>query len=141
MNKLRFEMRIAPVLRRIRKQSIRPCKRPNLTNRRCRSCKVPAIAAVKWAFLPLGRRQSQSWWFVPLEVRVVSAEEKALQPLGIPQDLLRNALPLHFKKIGEPVNGADDFSVNQRVGPGQLGIPPCGFHKCLEALKRVPTLV
>jgi hypothetical protein len=59
---------------------------------------------------------------IPLEIRVVSAEEQALQPLSIRQDRLWNSLPLGGEKIGQPVDGDDNVPVEHRVVPGQFGV-------------------
>jgi len=54
----------------------------------------------------------QSWGFVSLEVRVITAKKEAFQTLCISKNLVWNALALYFKEIDKPVNCASDTPVN-----------------------------
>jgi len=55
---------------------------------------------------------SQSWGFVSLEVRIITAKKEALQALCIPKNLAWNAFSFYFKEIIEPINRASETPVN-----------------------------
>src|ERR1035441_4347760 len=88
-----------------------------------------------------GHPRLQPWRFVALEVRIVAAEQEALQSVGVAENLSRDAFPLHLEEIGETVDGGDDFCVDQRVGLRQLGVAPCRLEECPEGLGGVLALV
>jgi len=74
---------------------------------------------------PLSKNASQSWRFIPLEVRVISHKKEALQPLSVPKNVAWNSLSLRGRKIDESVDRDDDSSVNQCIRLGQFGIAFC----------------
>jgi len=64
------------------------------------------------------RIASQSWRFVALEVRVISAKEEALQALGVAKNVVWDPLTFRGKEIDESVDGGGDTLVNQRIRLG-----------------------
>ena len=64
------------------------------------------------------RIASQSWRFIALEVRVISAKEEALQALRAPKNVDWNSLTFRGKKIDESVDRDNDTFVNQRIRLG-----------------------
>jgi hypothetical protein len=64
------------------------------------------------------RIASQSWRFVALELRVISAKKEALQALRAPKNVDWNSLTFRGKKIDESVDRDNDTFVNQRIRLG-----------------------
>jgi hypothetical protein len=61
---------------------------------------------------PPSKNASQSWRFVALEARVISAKKEALQALRVPKNVVWNSLAFRGKKIDESVNRDNDTFVN-----------------------------
>jgi hypothetical protein len=61
------------------------------------------------------RIASQSWRFVALELRVISAKEEAFQALSVPKNVVWDPLTFCGKEIDESVDGGGDTLVNQRI--------------------------
>jgi hypothetical protein len=61
------------------------------------------------------RIASQSWWFLALEVRVISAKKEALQALRVSKNVVWNSLTFRGKRIDESVDRDNDTFVNQRI--------------------------
>jgi hypothetical protein len=66
---------------------------------------------------PSPRIASQSWRFVALEVRVISAKKDALQALSVPQNVTWNPFTIRGKEIDESVDRGGHTLVNQRIRP------------------------
>ena len=64
------------------------------------------------------RIASQSWRFVALEVKVISAKKEALQALRVPKNVVWNPLTFRRKEIDESVDRGGDTLVNQRIPLG-----------------------
>jgi hypothetical protein len=84
--------------------------------------------------LPLSENAtaSQSWRFVALEVRVMSAKKEALQALSIPQNVVWNPFTFRAKEIDESVDRGGDTLVNQRIRLRQFEVTFCYRPKCLN---------
>ena len=76
-----------------------------------------------------------------MEVRVISAKKETFQALCIPKNVVWNALTLPLEKIGKSVDSASNTSVNQGIGPCQLGVALRNCPKSFELLERIFPLV
>jgi hypothetical protein len=93
--------------------------------------------------LPLSENAtaSQSWRFVALEVRVMSAKKEALQVLSIPQNVVWNPFTFRAKEIDESVDRGGDTLVNQRIRLRQFDVAFCCRPKCLKLLDGIFPLI
>jgi len=93
--------------------------------------------------LPLSENTtaSQSWRFVALEVRVMSAKKEALQALSIPQNVVWNPFTFRAKEIDESVDRGGDTLVNQRIRLRQFEVTFCYRPKCLKLLDGIFPLI
>jgi hypothetical protein len=93
--------------------------------------------------LPLSENAtaSQSWRFVALEVRVMSAKKEALQALSIPQNVVWNPFTFRAKEIDESVDRGGDTLVNQRIRLRQFDVAFCCRPKCLKLLDGIFPLI
>ena len=57
----------------------------------------------------------QARWFIPLEMRIISAKKEALQALSIWKNVVWDALTFHFEEIEESINSTRDTPMNQRI--------------------------
>ena len=64
---------------------------------------------------PFSEHASKSWGFVTLETRVISHKKEALQPLGVPKNVVWNSLTFRGKVIDESMNRGGDLLVNQCI--------------------------
>jgi hypothetical protein len=69
-----------------------------------------------------GRTSLQARWFIPLEMRVISAKKEALQALRISKNVTWDALTFPFEAIEKFINCPRDTPMNQRIRPCQLGV-------------------
>jgi hypothetical protein len=84
---------------------------------------------------------SQSWRFVALEIRVMSAKKEALQALSIPQNVVWNPFTFRAKEIDESVDRGGDTLVNQRIRLRQFDVAFCCRPKCLKLLDGIFPLI
>src|SRR6266550_479263 len=88
-----------------------------------------------------GRLSLQARWFIPLEMRVVSAKKEALQALSISKNVTWNALAFHFEEIEKAINSTRDTPMNQRIRSCQLGVAFCDLPKSSKLLHGIFPLV
>jgi len=69
-----------------------------------------------------GRPSLQARWFIPLEMRVISAKKEALQALSISKNVPWDALTFPIEEIEKFINCTRDTPMNQRIRPCQLGV-------------------
>ena len=61
------------------------------------------------------RPSLQARWFIPLEMRVISAKKEALQALRISKNVAWDALTFPFEAIEKFINCTRDTPMNQRT--------------------------
>jgi hypothetical protein len=88
-----------------------------------------------------GRTSLQARWFIPLEMRVISAKKEALQALRISKNVAWDALTFHFEEVEKSINCTRDTPVNQRIRPCQLGVALCDRPKSSKLLHGIFLLV
>jgi hypothetical protein len=69
-----------------------------------------------------GRTSLQARWFIPLEMRVITAKKEALQALRISKNVAWDALTFPFEAIEKFINCTRHTPMNQRIRPCQLGV-------------------
>lgn len=80
----------------------------------------------------------QARWFIPLEMRVISGKQEALQAFSISKNVAWNALTFRFEEIEKSINSTRDTAMNQRIRPSQqLGVAFCDRPKSSEFLHGV----
>jgi len=79
----------------------------------------------------------QARWFIPLEMRVISGKNEALQAFSISKNVAWNSLTFRFEEIENSINGTRDTPMNQRIKPSQLCVAFCDRPKSSELLHRV----
>ena len=87
------------------------------------------------------RSNLQGRWFIPFEMRVISAKKEALQALRISENVAWDALTLHFEEIEKSINSTRHTPMNQRIGPCQLGVALCDRPKSSKLLHGIFLLV
>src|SRR5258707_15603509 len=76
----------------------------------------------------------QARWFIPFEMRVISAKKEALQALSISKNGAWNALTFHLKEIEKSINSSRETPMNHRIRPCQLGVAFCDRPKSSKLL-------
>ena len=69
-----------------------------------------------------GRNSLEARWFIPLEMRVISAKKEAPQALRISKNVAWDELTFPFEAIEKFINCTRDTPMNQRIRPCQLGV-------------------
>jgi hypothetical protein len=75
--------------------------------------------------------------FIALEVRVISTEKKALQPLCVSEHISRYAFPFYFKETDKSVYRFRNGTVNERVRLRQFGVALRGVPEDIELALRI----
>ena len=84
-----------------------------------------------------GRTSLQARWFIPLEMRFISAKKEALQARRISKNVAWDALTFPLEAIEKFINCTRDTPMNQRIRPSQLGVAFCDRPKSSELLHGV----
>jgi hypothetical protein len=90
---------------------------------------------------PEARSASQTWGLVAFKVRIVSFEEKALEALGLPKDVVWDAFPFRANVFDQSVHCLYDGAVDECVAVCDLDVSPDGFGESSELLRGVPALI
>ena len=80
---------------------------------------------------------SQSWRFIALEVRVISAKKDAFQAFRVAEDGAWDPFTLRAKVVDKSVDRGGNTLVHQRIRLRQFGVAFCCQPKGLKLLEGV----